>query len=418
MQRTRRNVLVGLGAASSLAGCLSVDGVRYPDEIESTDGSNTTTEPGTDQPSTDNSTDDNGGLTGPRKPIAETTQAVVSDLIWFAVSYQQAIKSYKSAIDDVLDTVAGIRDTIHQPKMPTVTMVDRLETAGYNAADHATEALEPHFSPADLLRSRTEKHLPALNRAARRNDADRFVEELDRMRLSFFQIQTSAYIGGRFSRAPIHNRLLDRLVPCAVDDVLVELAIPTRRTFTTLAYEPYADESEKYSPTFTADPLPATRRDSLRNRLGPVVQPSGRTDELFFTFASRPDPVERRRNAFRGPPGDLDGTPLHVQHYDDRATAREQITTMLEAGTTEGTTTITPEGTSSTDSVEWYRYYHHEAGSDRTNLDDFPGVQYGYLLQAGAFVFATGFSGDAWEERPRWQGHLTDSWVLQADPCG
>ncbi|WP_144050036.1 hypothetical protein [Halorubrum sp. C191] len=418
MEQPRRNVLAGLGAAASLAGCLSVDGVRYPDEIESSDESNTTLEAGTDEPPTDNSTDADGYASDLIQLIAERTQAIVADVVWFAISYPRAVESYNQAIDSVIETIDTVRTTIHQPTMPTAEMVDRLETVGYDAADRAETAFEPHFSPVDLLQSRTDMHIPSLARAARRNDADRFVEELDRMRLSFFQIQTPVYVSRRFSRNPIHNRLLDRLVPCAVGNVLVELAIPTRRTFTTLAYEPYADESEKYSPTFTADPLPATRRDSLRNRLGPVVQPSGRTDELFFTFASRPDPVERRRNAFRGPPGDLDGTPLHVQHYDDRATAREQITTMLEAGTTEGTTTITPEGTSSTDSVEWYRYYHHEAGSDRTNLDDFPGVQYGYLLQAGPFVFATGFSGDAWEERPRWQDQLTESWLLQTDPCG
>ncbi|MDB2276714.1 hypothetical protein PM022_19760, partial [Halorubrum ezzemoulense] len=87
--------------------------------------------------------------------------------------------------------------------------------------------------------------------------------------------------------------------------------------------------------------------------------------------------------------------------------------TTLAAGDTEGMTSISSGVTSATDSIKWHRYYHREAGSDRTNLDDFPGVQYGYLLQAGPFVFATGFSGDAWEERTRWQGELTESWLFQ-----
>lgn len=412
MQRTRRNVLFGIGAATGLAGCLSPDGVRYPDKIASSDGSNSTTGPVTDQPPTDNSSGDTGQPTGPKRVITETTRAIVADAVWFAVSYHNAIASYTAAIDDVLETVASVRTTIHQPTMPTVTMVDRLETAGYNAADSATTALEPHFSPGDLLRSRTDIHIPALTRAARRNDADRFVEELDRLRLSFFQIQTPVYIGRRFSRDPINNRLLDRLVPLATSDVLVELAVPTRREFTTLAYEPYVNESDGYPPTFTGDALPPERRNNLRNRLGPVIRSSGRIDELFVTFASRPPLAERQRTAFRGTPGDLDGTPLYIQQYSDRATAHEQLTAILEAGATEGTTTISPDVSAAADSPTWYRYYHREAGSDRTNMDDFPGVQYGYLLQAGEFLFATGFSGDAWEERPRWQGQLTESWLL------
>ncbi|TKX74446.1 hypothetical protein EXE46_08685 [Halorubrum sp. GN11_10-6_MGM] len=412
MSRRRRTVLAGLGTAVGLAGCLSVDGVRYPDEIETTDGSNSTTDSNTDNQPTSNSTDEDGVPTGPRRLIAEQTRAIVSDVVWFAVSYQNAISSYNAAIDGVLETVATVRATIHQPTMPTTTMVDRLETVAYNAADRTAEILEPHFSPRNLLRSRTEQHIPALTRAARRNDADRFVEELDRMRLSFFQIQTPVYIGRRFSRDPIHNRLLDRIVPLATSDVLVELAIPTRREFTTLAHEPY-DTEGSYPPTFTESPLPKPRREALQQRLGPVVQTSGRTEELFMTFSRRPDPADRERNAFRGSPGDLDGTPLYIQQYRDRATAREQLTAILEAGATEGTTTISPRSAGTTDQPEWHRYYHREAGSDRTNLDDFPGVQYGYLLQAGAFVFATGFSGDAWEERPRWQGQLTESWLLQ-----
>ena len=413
MEQPRRNVLAGLGAAASLAGCLSVDGVRYPDEIESSDESNTTLEAGTDEPPTDNSTDADGYASDLIQLIAERTQAIVADVVWFAISYPRAVESYNQAIDSVIETIDTVRTTIHQPTMPTAEMVDRLETVGYDAADRAETAFEPHFSPVDLLQSRTDMHIPSLARAARRNDADRFVEELDRMRLSFFQIQTPVYVSRRFSRNPIHNRLLDRVVPHATGDVLVEVAVPTRRNFTTLAHEPYVDEDGSHPPTFTADPLPVARRNKLRRRLGPVVQPSGRTEEVFFTFATRPDPVTRQRNVFRGPPGDLDGTPLYIQQYGDRATAREQFTTTLAAGDTEGMTSISSGVTSATDSIKWHRYYHREAGSDRTNLDDFPGVQYGYLLQAGPFVFATGFSGDAWEERTRWQGELTESWLFQ-----
>ena len=98
---------------------------------------------------------------------------------------------------------------------------------------------------------------------------------------------------------------------------------------------------------------------------------------------------------------------MKQQAYDDAEAASDRLTAVLDAGSTEGTASIRPGG----GGREWHRYYHRAAGSDRTGLDEFAGVQYGYVVQAGEFVLATGFSGDAWEERVRWQGALTDAWV-------
>ncbi|OYR80873.1 hypothetical protein DJ71_14155 [Halorubrum sp. E3] len=404
MQQRRRTILASLGTVAGLAGCLNVDGVTYPDELD-----NRTDSDGNNGTSSDDGTD---RVTGPHPSLAAATRAVVADAVWFAVSYENAIEVYREAISDVLATVSSLRESINEPTTPTVDMVEQLEAAGYDAADRAATALEPYFYPAHLIRSRTDTHIPALTRSAHRNDADRFVEELDRMHLSFFQIRTPIYISDRFSRDPIHNRLLDRLAPSAPGRVFVELAIPDRRNFMALAYEPYADDSDSYPPTFTGDPLPEARRMTLRERLGPVTQSTGRTEELFCTFAARPDAASRQRNAFEGPPGDLDGTPLYIQQYSDSATASDRLDSILNAGDTEGREPIAPESATSNDTLAWHRYYHREAGSDRTDLDEFAGVQYGYLLQAGEFLLATGFSGDAWEERPRWQGQLTNSWVI------
>jgi len=410
MRRTRRGLLAGIGVAG-VAGCLGVDGVTYPDEPDSETPPDDDTQAG-DQSDGDDETPDDSV---PHPALATATRDVVDDAVWFAASYEAAIDTYREATADVLTAVSAAHESVREPTDPTVKMAARLEAAGYDAAERAAAVLRPHFDPTELLRSRTDRHIPVLKRFARRNDADRFVEELERMHRSFFQIRTPIYIGRRFSRDPIHNRLLDRLAPGAPDQVVVELAVPDRRQFTTLAHRPYQDDEDDdddtYLPTFTEDALPTERRESLRVRLGPVVRAERRVEELFATFAARPEPADRRRDAFRGPPSDLDGAAVHVQRYPTVQTATEQLDAVLSNGETEGRESIVPEATATDDAVEWHRYYHREAGSDRTDLDEFPGVQYGYLLQAGEFLIATGFSGDAWEERPRWQGGLTDAWV-------
>ncbi|MUW14946.1 hypothetical protein GJ633_09925 [Halorubrum sp. CBA1125] len=414
MQRTRRDLLAAGSVAVGLAGCLGVDGVTYPDESDPDDGPDA--DDGADGGDGDDAPDeppdeDDEEVPVPNPALADATRAVVDDAVWFASTYEAAIDVYLDATGDVLEAVTAVRERIHEPTDPTTEMAARLESAGYAAADRAAEALEPHFYPHDLLRERTDRHVPALTRSARRNDADRFVEELDRMHGSFSRIRTPIYVAGTFSRDPIHNRLLDRLAPGDPDDVLVELAVPSRRRFATLAHEPYPDDDETFPPEFTADPLPEARRESIRERLGPVLRSDGRTEELFVAFAPRPEPADSRTDAFRGPPDELDGTPLHVQRYADVRTATARLTAVLEAGATEGREPLLPDVDAADDALEWHRYYHREEGSDRTGLDEFPGVQYGYVLQAGEFLLATGFSGDAWEERPNWQGRLADAWV-------
>ena len=337
MQRTRRDLLAGVGVAAGSAGCLGVDGVTYPDEPDSGDGdADGGGEPdGSDGDGSDSDSD--GGDPGPNPALAAATRGVVGDALWFATSYEAAVRVYREAAADVLTEVDAVRESVREATDPTAAMAERLDAAGDDAAERAAAALEPYFSPAGLLRSRTDRHVPVLDRFARRNDADRFVEELERMRLSFFQIRTPIYVGRRFSRDPIHNRLLDRLAPGDPGGVVVELAVPERRRFATLAHRPYPDgddndDGETYPPTFTDDALPAARRESLRGRLGPVARPDGRTAELFFTFADRPEPADDESEAFRGPPSELGGAPLHVQRYADAETASDRLDAALSGG--------------------------------------------------------------------------------------
>ncbi|AZQ14232.1 hypothetical protein [Halorubrum sp. PV6] len=400
MQRTRRELLTVGAVAAGFSGCLSVEGVRYPDELpdeNETDGTD-----GSDERP-------DGESSVPHSEIAAATRDIVTDTVWFATVYRKAIDTYRDATADILTAVSSIREQIRDPSDPATEMVTRLETVSYEAAERAAAALEPHFFPRELIQSRIDSHLPALFRSARRNDADRFVEELNRVSRTISQIRTPIYINGTFSRDPIHNRLLDRLAPSNASEVLVELAVPAHR-FTTVAHRPYTDD-DRFPPEFTAEPLAQTRRDKLRKRLGPVVQAPNRVREVFYTVAPRPSATDRAADAFSGSPGDLDVVPIYVQQYADVDAAADTMETVLEAGETDGQEPLLPETEAADDAARWYRYYHREARSDRTDLDRFPGVQYGYFLQAGEFLLATGFSGDAWEERPRWQGRLSDVWV-------
>jgi len=56
--------------------------------------------------------------------------------------------------------------------------------------------------------------------------------------------------------------------------------------------------------------------------------------------------------------------------------------------------------------------YHHEAEGGGTGSASTPASSTGYVVQAGEFVVAAGFSGDAWEERTGWQGQLANGWAV------
>ncbi|OYR80211.1 hypothetical protein DJ84_16000, partial [Halorubrum ezzemoulense] len=178
------------------------------------------------------------------------------------------------------------------------------------------------------------------------------------------------------------------------------------------------------------------RRRELRARLGPIPQSEDRTEELFVAFADRPPLGNRRRDAFEGWARELDGVPVHVQRYPDAETAEARLSTALDEGATEGRAPIDPEATlagsdfsgnasaggnasetngeSADGPTAWHRFYHREAEGERYGFDEHAGVQYGYVVRAGEFLLATGFSGDAWEERTGWHGRLRHGWVTGA----
>jgi hypothetical protein len=451
MERTRRTLL-GVGAALvGTAGCLGVEGVEYPDASPGADAPGDGTDPDGDPPG-DGPPDDPPEQTDGDPPVtnaalADATRAVVDDAVWFATEYPDAVATYRDAVADAVSTVRSVRETVDEEAEITAEQVDAVAAAGETAADRAVEALEPHFSPGPRIRARVDRHVDVLREFAPRGDVDRALEELDRMRTGLASIGTTTYVEEAFSRNPVHNRLFRRLLaPLPPDDpergrvttgTLVELAVASR-DFSTFAHRPYDRDGVDRDriPRIYGDAFASERQRELRARLGPIPQPEDRVEELFVAFADRPPLGDRRREAFEGWARELDGVPVHVQRYPDAETAAARLSAALDEGATEGRAPIDPEATlagsdfdgnasteegdSDTDGeaadgpTAWHRFYHREAEGERYAFDEHAGVQYGYLVRAGEFLLATGFSGDAWEERTGWHGRLRHGWVTGA----
>ena len=454
MQRTRRGLLgAGAAAVTGLSGCLGVEGVEYPDAAAEDPPNADDGADGEDAGDEDTDADDDGSVAN--EALATATRNVVDDAVWFATEYPSAVDTYRSAIREVVSEIDAVREAADADDAVTVEMADRLDEVGREAAATAADALEPHFHPRSRIVSRTERHVGVLREFAPRGDVDRFLEELSRMRRGFAAVGTATYVDEAFSRAPIHNRLLNRLLyplPDGGDEdrrrvrggAFVELGLASHG-FSAFAHEPYDDEEHDRNriPRIYGTAFGSARREELRARLGPIPRSEDRTEELFVAFASRPEAGNRPNRTFEGWAHELDGVPLYVQRYPDAATASDRLDEALAAASTEGRAPIDPEATAAgsdfsgnaTAEVEggddgedgdgdedrsptyrgptrWHRLYHHEAEGERYGFDEHAGVQYGYVVQAGEFVLATGFSGDAWEERTGWQGRLANGWAV------
>ncbi|WP_123622027.1 hypothetical protein [Halorubrum sp. CSM-61] len=451
MQRTRRGLLdVGAAAVVGVSGCLGVEGVEYPDAAAEEPPNAGDGEDGEDGGGGDGESDGDEQVDDPEpvanEALAAATRNVVDDAVWFATEYPSAIETYRTAIRELVAEIDDVRDAADGADAVTVEMADRLDEAGRAAADTAAGALEPHFHPRSRIVSRTERHVEVLREFAPRDDVDRFLEELSRMRRGFAAVGTATYVDEAFSREPIHDRLLNRLLyPLPEDpserrrargEAFVELGLASRG-FSAFAHEPYDDEHDRDRiPRIYGTAFEAARREELRARLGPIPRSEDRTEELFVAFATRPEAGNRPSRTFEGWARELDGVPLYVQRYPDAATASDRLDAALAAAGTEGRAPIDPdataagsefsgsstagEGADGTDGDEqasrgptrWHRLYHHEAEGERYGFDEHAGVQYGYVVRAGEFVLAAGFSGDAWEERTAWQGQLADGWAV------
>ena len=422
MKRTRRGFLAVVGAAS-VAGCSDVSGVNYPDADDDPDDPTGPTDGETPVDDDPEEEDSEAPEEIKNELLARATRRVVDDSLWFATEYRLSIRDYLEAIQEVIDDIDEAHSEVTQTTELSQRLVEDLRNSGSLAADRANDALTPHFHPDRESRiiPRTEQHTDVLDRIIAVDDIDRFLEELNRMRTSFEQIATQSFVQQAYSANPIHNRLLGYLLyPGSTSDddrsnILgsTQVEIGVGDGFSTFAHRPYDGNGQSVYPTAVADDFRTDHRyrPEIRARLGPVVQPTDRTAELFFIFGTRPG----------SPPALTEWIQQHsdaavyVQRYPDQATAADRLDDILAGGQTGDTEPIDPE-TDKTEGPEeathWQRFYHFDISSNRYEFDIHSGVQYGYVVQAGEFILATGFNGDVWDERLGWQGRLENGWVV------
>ncbi|WP_459877022.1 hypothetical protein [Halorubrum gandharaense] len=402
MKRTRRGLLgAGAGIAAGLGGCLDISGVEYSDADTPAESSAVSATDG-DEPEDADAFD---AADDPHNPdLAAATREVFADLRWFAESYNAAVSDYREAVGAVASAAADAHETVEETGEPTDDQVAAIEAAGEAAIETVNDVLVPHFDNRSRLRYLVNDHVTVLDRFVARDDADRFLEELRRTRSSFASVGTAMYTDRRFSRNPIHNhRLLRRLVPRAPDDRFVSLRFDDD-ALETFAYDPSVEEDGERPVSLYGNGMDDAAVDRFLDQLGPVVQHEDREAGLLVDVAIRPD----RDEGFEGWPRDLDGVPLYVQRYPNAETAAERLDRITAAATTADREPIGVD-----EDVRWHRLYHDHAPGGREAFDEHEGVQYGYVVRAEEFLFATGFSGDAWEERTGWRGPLIDAWALQ-----
>jgi hypothetical protein len=424
MKRTRRGFLAVVGA-TSVAGCSDSSGVNYPDVAdENSDNSDESTNEGT--PINPDETEEDGSEEPKQiknELLARGTRRVVADSLWFATEYKQSVQEYLEAVQKVVDKIEVEYLEVTQSAELDQSVVDQLHESGSDAANRAQEALTPHFDPQRRSRitSRTEQHTDVLDRFIDVGDIDRFLEELDRMQSSFQAIATRSFVKQAYSVNPIHNRLLYRLLypgstsdedrPSVFESTQVQIGVGDE--FSTFAHWPYNETSQSTDPTAIDDTYRTDQRyrPEIRARLGPVVQPADRTAELFFIFGNRPGTPQPLSEWIQ----QHSDAAVYVQRYPNQKTATNRLDEILAGGQTGDTEPIDPaiDETDGTDAAtHWQRFYHFDATSDRYEFDTHSGVQYGYVVQAGEFILATGFTGDAWDERLGWQGRLENGWVV------
>lgn len=396
MPSTRRGLLAAGGALlTGIAGCLgSKSGVRYPETATSVV-----------QESADTATTEKGDQASVRQTaepgpdaLARRTSGIVADVNWFASEYEPAIATTIAANEAVTDSIEKAKGTVRQAKTTPPEVLVQLDAVTTEAATIADEALAPHFDPASHVETLAQRHLEVLRRFADREDTERVLEELTRMKTSFGDIASRKGLTQRYSRTPIHNRLQRRFLAADPNGWVVRFHHPPT-SYAGIAYTPHRHlppDSDYVPLTFYGPPISEDRRTELKKLLAPVRVPENRQDELYVVVSQRPKRPNNPDRPYEGFPEDLGGKAMYVQQYSSpeaAADALERIIASTDAEGTERTLGSTP----------WQRLYYRDGIA----------VTYGYLGRAGSFLFAFGFSGTAWEERVSWRGTLPAFWVAE-----
>jgi hypothetical protein len=402
MTPTRRRLLAAVGALAGTAGCLGGDGVRYPevDDAASSGG------PGTDAPATPGeqpvraetqagtgTADDAADRATLRPALAGRAARIFDEVRWFARLYDGAVERLFETTRRAARTVEAVRDDMD----PGLDDAGLAEIRAVRADTRATVErwLGAHFLVDEQIRDNVDYHLSVVEKFRRRGDHDRVAEELTRLARFYRGVGSSRYVEDAMSRHPIQNRLFDWLQGDAPRDVAFAIRSPTER----LSAFVYGGPKRQG----LGDPVAGDRRRRVESAFGPLAVDTA-TATLYVLAYAFDDPDDGDDgddgdDELPPVPGDLlsrPSQPVFCQRFADADAAAAALSGLLDGP-------ATAEGTYRFGRDEWRRVYWRVAGD----------VTYGFVLRAGAFVFATAPSQVAWEERVDWRRPLEGTFLYR-----
>ncbi|MFB6243941.1 MAG: hypothetical protein ABEH80_07555 [Halobaculum sp.] len=401
MRLGRREALrAGVLTTALLGGCVGADPEQSGGR-RTTDGQLATDTPSEGSPAgspagTPIETESPGAPTATETPepntgLAERTERVQSEFVWLATEYEDAIDQFQSAMTQIRELATDLQSESEV----SLGEAQRLRSQVETQVDTAEDALAPHFGVHNLIRRRTRSFTGTVVRFARRGDDDRVREELSRLANYIDGFTTDLFAAESLSRQPINN-ILVRYARNGSYDPDAPLLFQLRDADT--GFDAFAFETTPEAPTPYTLSRPAVSTADQREIFrvfAPLRVQRSRTRQLIVSFTEgNPDSDSVFGSSS---PSVGSNRTVYVQAYESAEAARRAaLVAAGRTGTDEFATRPTPVGDS-----QWDRVYYAFDGD----------VLYVYLTRAGRFLFATGATRVAWEERVDWGAVHERTWL-------
>jgi len=394
--RSRRKYLqlAGVGLSVGLAGCGDTPnpgGVGEaggdaevsdtPDPSESSDDDSVGSEQeleDEDDPVDDYVIDDGGRL-------AVDTDAILSEIEWFATEYNTAIRRYRNAHADTIRKIDNLIDYIDRDRAVTSRDLDEVSDSLERSVDITEDALEPHFTDHFPFGYIDREYLSEAKSYQQRADWPVVRQNLVDARSMYRAAITGTSTSERYSKGPIYNRLYEFIRGNDENDRFFELRLegPMRDDFA--AYVTRDESHVMY------DPIGRRQKDSLVDLYAAFDEPDDRTHSLIMNVYNEGVP-----NTDRFDPTELEPMSVFVQKFEDAGYARTAYDSVIDEKTVEGVETWRPNG------EQWQQVFYQNDGS----------TLYLYMMVTGEYLFVVGQSRDAWDKRPDdWNEHFDGTWL-------
>lgn len=324
---------------------------------------------------------------------------IIDEVRWFATEYDSAIDTYREEIENAVDAVNELLDSLEDSGSLSMDEYEAASDDLSQIADSITAALYPHFDDSIFnFSGLNHQYLSDLESYIEFSDWPAAEQELKDFRSSYQALATGRSISNRYSDSPIDNRLYDWLSG-EDDDHLFEIRfIKEDNTIDSDDDEPgfaryvtdNADRDITHTPFSTSPP-----RRSLteaRRWYDPVSSEHGRESQLHLNI----HPIGQ---------GEIDTSEteydsLYIQRYSDVETAETALDQLLDR---EDEADVVLNGKREFGDETWDQIGYMING-DR---------KYSYLKQAGVYLVVLEPSRDIWHDHENDHfGSLPETFVL------